>query len=97
MTIVGVSAAGFAGLDPSRAPQIRVPILMKPVLVPEWEWVHMDDPRTRWVQVFARLKPGQRSTPRRRRSRASSRRFAPHEMTLAGREGLVAVPRASSS
>ena len=31
MTIVGVSAAGFAGLDPARAPQIRVPILMKPV------------------------------------------------------------------
>ena len=58
MTIVGVSAAGFAGLDPSRAPQIRVPILMKPVLVPEWEWVRMDDPRTRWVQVFARLKTG---------------------------------------
>jgi predicted permease len=58
MTIVGVSAAGFAGLDPSRAPQIRVPILMKPVLVPEWAWIHMDDPRTRWVQVFGRLKPG---------------------------------------
>ena len=58
MTIVGVSAAGFAGLDPARSPQIRVPILMKPAIVPEWGWVHMDDPRTRWVQVFARLKPG---------------------------------------
>ena len=31
---------------------------MKPVMVPEWAWLHMDDPRTRWVQVFARLKPG---------------------------------------
>jgi len=31
---------------------------MKPVMVPEWEWAHMDDRRTRWVQVFARLKPG---------------------------------------
>ncbi len=58
MTIVGVSAAGFAGLDPTRSPQIRVPILMKPVVVPEWTWVRMDDERTRWVQVFARLKPG---------------------------------------
>ena len=47
MTIVGVSAAGFAGLDPARSPQIRVPILMKPVVVPEWGWVHMDDPRAR--------------------------------------------------
>ena len=58
MTVVGVSAAGFSGLDPARSPQIRVPIQMKPVVVPEWEWVHLDDPRTRWVQVFARLKPG---------------------------------------
>jgi predicted permease len=58
MTIVGVSAAGFAGLDPAQAPQIRVPILMKPVMVPDWEWLHMDDRRARWVQVFGRLKPG---------------------------------------
>lgn len=58
MTIVGVSAAGFVGIDPARAPQIRVPVLMQPVIVPEWTWVHMDDRRTRWVQVFARLKPG---------------------------------------
>src|SRR3954467_14706028 len=58
MTIVGVSAAGFSGLDPARSPQIRVPIQMKPAVVPEWGWVHMDNPRQRWVQVFARLKPG---------------------------------------
>ena len=48
MEIVGVSARGFAGLDPAESPQIRVPILMKPVMAPEWEWVHLDDRRTRW-------------------------------------------------
>src|SRR5262245_36127367 len=58
MTIVGVSARGFSGIGPAVAPQIRVPIQMKPVMVPDWGWVHMDDRRTRWVQVFARLKPG---------------------------------------
>src|SRR5262245_39842472 len=58
MTIVGVSAAGFAGLDPAQSPQVRVPVLMKPVIVPEWEWLRVDDRRSRWVQVFARLKPG---------------------------------------
>ena len=58
MTIVGVSAAGFAGIDPARSPQMRVPILMKPVIVPEWNWLQMSDERARWVQVFARLKPG---------------------------------------
>jgi predicted permease len=58
MTVVGVSARGFAGLDPAVSPQIRVPILMKPAMQPEWNWLHMDDRRARWVQVFARLNPG---------------------------------------
>lgn len=58
MTIVGVSARGFAGIDPAQSPQIRVPVQMKPAMVPDWEWVHLDDRRTRWVQVFGRLKPG---------------------------------------
>ena len=58
MTVVGVSAAGFSGIDPVRSPQIRVPILMKPVMLPEYEWLGISDRRARWVQVFARLKPG---------------------------------------
>jgi ABC-type antimicrobial peptide transport system permease subunit len=58
MTVVGVSAAGFSGLDPAISPQIRVPILMKPVLLPDWNWFEVEDRRCRWVQVFARLKPG---------------------------------------
>ena len=58
MEIVGVSAAGFVGLDPAQGPQIRVPVQMKPVMVPDWTWVHMDNRRSRWIQVFGRLKPG---------------------------------------
>jgi putative ABC transport system permease protein len=58
MTIVGVSAEGFAGLDPVQSPQIRVPVQMKPAMAPDWGWLHMDDRRGRWVQVFGRLKPG---------------------------------------
>jgi len=58
MTIVGVSADGFSGLDPTDSPQIRVPILMKEIMMPDNAWLHMDDRRARWVQVFARLKPG---------------------------------------
>src|SRR5215470_7306180 len=50
MDIVGVSAQGFSGLDPAQSPQIRVPVLMKPVMVPDWTWLHMDDRRARWVQ-----------------------------------------------
>ena len=58
MTIIGVSAAGFAGLDPARAPQIRVPVQMKEAMLPEWPWLYVDNRRARWVQVFARLKDG---------------------------------------
>jgi hypothetical protein len=58
MSIIGVSAQGFAGIDPAQSPQIRVPILMKAAMMPDWGWIHMDDRRTRWIQVFGRLKPG---------------------------------------
>jgi predicted permease len=58
MTVVGVSEQGFEGMDPAASPQLRVPILMKSEMVPQWSWMKYDDRRTRWVQVFARLKPG---------------------------------------
>jgi predicted permease len=84
MTIVGVSAAGFAGLDPTSAPQIRVPILMKPVVAPEWGWFEMDDPRTRWVQVFARLKPGWTIESAQAPLQGLFLQIRAHEMTLPG-------------
>jgi predicted permease len=56
MVIVGVSAAGFAGLDPANAPQIRVPMEMKPLMTPGWDAI--GDRRSQWIQTFARLKPG---------------------------------------
>jgi predicted permease len=56
MTIVGVSAEGFLGLDPSQAPQIRIPIQMKPLMTPGWD--DLGNRRSQWIQVFARMKPG---------------------------------------
>jgi predicted permease len=58
MTVVGVSAEGFVGLDPAVSPQIRVPILMKSEMAPVWGWFSAGSRRSRWVQVFGRLKPG---------------------------------------
>jgi len=59
MTIVGVSKESFTGLDPSHALQLRIPIKMQPSMMKESAgWLKMDDRRARWVQVFARLKPG---------------------------------------
>jgi predicted permease len=56
MEIVGVSAAGFAGLDPSSSPHLRIPILMLPVLPTDGE--SLVDRRSQWLHVFARIKPG---------------------------------------
>ena len=56
MTIVGVSAPGFLGLDPSHSPQIRVPIQMKPLMTPGQD--ALGDRRSQWIQMFARMKPG---------------------------------------
>ena len=56
MTIVGVSAPGFVGLDPSQAPHIRIPIQMKPLMTPGWDAI--GDRRSQWIQMFARMKPG---------------------------------------
>ena len=93
MTIVGVSADGFAGIDPTRSPQIRVPILMKAAMVPEWEWVHMDDPRTRWVQLFARLKPGQTAQSAAAPMQGLFLQIRAHEMTLEGAKDWSAYSR----
>jgi len=84
MTIVGVSAEGFAGIDPARSPQVRVPIQMKPVIVPEWTWVRMDDERTRWVQVFARLKPGYTMASALPPLQGLFTQIRAHELTLPG-------------
>jgi predicted permease len=56
MSIVGVSAAGFHGLDPAFEPRVRVPVQMKPLMTPGWD--EIGDRRSQWVQVFGRMKPG---------------------------------------
>ncbi|HXA51091.1 MAG TPA: ABC transporter permease, partial [Candidatus Acidoferrum sp.] len=56
MTVVGVSAPGFNGLDPVRSPQVRVPIQMKPLMTPGWD--ALGERRSQWIQIFARTKPG---------------------------------------
>jgi predicted permease len=94
MTIVGVSAAGFAGIDPTRSPEIRVPVQMKPVLMPEWTWLSIADRRARWVQVFGRLKPGYKpetAEPALQNLFTQVRRY---EMTLPAAKDWTAYDRA---
>jgi predicted permease len=57
LTIIGVSAAGFDGVEPGSAPQIRIPITMTDDL-PLSPQGRLSNDRVRWTEVFARLKPG---------------------------------------
>jgi predicted permease len=93
MTIVGVSAAGFAGLDPAQSPRIRVPIQMKAAMVPEWAWVQMDNRRQRFVQVFARLKPGYTPESAQAPMLGLFRQIRQYEMTLPAARNWSAYAR----
>jgi predicted permease len=56
LTVIGVSAPEFFGLDPTRSVSVRVPLAMKAQMTPSWD--DYDNRRSRWVQIFGRLKPG---------------------------------------
>jgi predicted permease len=57
LTIIGVSQAGFDGVEPGRAPQIRIPITMRDEL-PHTQFTRLNSNRFRWAEVFGRMKPG---------------------------------------
>jgi predicted permease len=57
LTIIGVSQAGFDGVEPGRAPQIRIPITMRDEL-PHTQFTRLNTNRFRWAEVFGRMKPG---------------------------------------
>jgi predicted permease len=58
LTVIGVSQAGFNGVEPGNSPQIRVPITMHDAMPPGRQYLELNERRRRFVQVFGRLKPG---------------------------------------
>ncbi len=56
LTIIGVAQKGFAGVEPLFATQVYAPMAMAEQLTQEEK--PFENRRRRWVQVFARLKPG---------------------------------------
>ncbi len=56
MTIVGVSARGFSGLEVGTSSDVMVPLMMKPQMTPTWN--DLDNRRSRWLTVIGRLAPG---------------------------------------
>ena len=57
MTVIGVSQKGFDGLEVGYSPQVRIPITMHDV-TPKGPFPELNNRRRRFVQVYARLKPG---------------------------------------
>jgi predicted permease len=57
MTVIGVAQAGFDGVELGYSPKLFIPVMMQQevVIVPT---SMLTDRRTRWVNVFGRLKPG---------------------------------------
>jgi predicted permease len=61
VTIVGVSARRFAGLQMGEAAQIFVPMTMQPLAVPRAQGGStslLNNAQSWWVQVLARMRPG---------------------------------------
>jgi predicted permease len=56
MTIIGVTPRGFYGMEAGTQPDIMVPLSMKPVMTPEWD--DLDNLRSMWLRLAARLKSG---------------------------------------
>jgi predicted permease len=56
MTIVGVSARGFEGVQIGAPPDVMVPVTMKAQMTPTWD--DLENRRSRWLTVMARLGPG---------------------------------------
>lgn len=56
MTVAGVAAPGYKGVTLGFQPRLFVPVTMKREVTPSW--YELENRRSRWVQVYARLKPG---------------------------------------
>jgi predicted permease len=56
MTVVGVAAPGFLGVEVGRAVDVFVPMAMKPVMTPNWN--DLDVRTSVWTYAIGRLKPG---------------------------------------
>ena len=56
LTVVGVAGRQFTGIQVGRSLDIMVPLMMKAQMTPTWN--DLDNRRSRWLTVMARLRPG---------------------------------------
>ncbi|HEY7403197.1 MAG TPA: ABC transporter permease [Candidatus Angelobacter sp.] len=62
VTVIGVAAPGFSGESVGSKPDIWIPMMMQPVVMPGRDWLHEDlsknMEKVMWLHAFGRLKPG---------------------------------------
>ncbi len=59
LTIVGLTEKRFDGVDIASSAKIRIPMAMQKEMMPSWSEIYnLENRWGRWVNVFARLKPG---------------------------------------
>jgi predicted permease len=59
MTVLGVSERGFDGVELGFSPQVFIPVVMQAQVMPMPPGLELlKDRRSRWVNVFGRLRPG---------------------------------------
>ena len=62
VTVIGVAEPGFHGESVGDKPDMWVPLMMQPLVMPGRDWLHEDlsqsIEKVMWLQVFGRLKPG---------------------------------------
>ena len=56
MVVIGVAEARFHGIRPGDTPDLYVPVSMEKTVHPTWD--AGEDRKFRWLNIFARLKPG---------------------------------------
>jgi predicted permease len=56
LTVVGVSRAGFSGVQVGQAPDLFIPITLKAQMTPNWDG--LADRDDHWLAMIGRLKPG---------------------------------------
>ncbi len=64
-TVIGVVQPGFHSVVVGDSPDFFAPMMMKPEITPGWN--DLDNHRSRWLNIFARLKPGTTARPGRSR------------------------------
>jgi len=55
-TVIGVVQPAFRSIVVGDAPELFVPMMMKPKITPGWN--DLDNHRSKWLNIFARLNPG---------------------------------------